>query len=507
MHLLASRLLTIGLLATTLPSVLARGTKRGNVGKIRTVVTTDMEQDDLTSLIRYLLYTPDLDTQGIIYSASRFHWAGDGNGTLFYLPGREYNTSQTSWRWTGTRTIQDKVLAAYAEVYPNLIHHASYPSPEELLALVKIGNIDFEGEFSHDTNGSNLIRSLLLDQDPRPVYLQAWGGTNTIARALKSIEEQFSSTRHWAQVQSTINAKAVIMASGFQDETYANYISLQWPAIRVESAGSVANTWGYNCNFTGDTRGLPNNHVYFTGEWYRANILKGPYGKLDRTWLDGQHMPGDQLDGFGNLTTALAVDPWCPPLSPDDYLGEGDDICFLPLLTTGLQNPANPSLGGWGGRAVRNVSEPDLWNTVAEEKNQNGTEVVDYTSDRWIPAVQNDFAARIQWTLTPDYAAANHPPSVRIVAGDTVYASAGSAVRLTAAVSDPDGDEVATTWWQYFEEGTYPGRVTITYTGNKAHVSVPTNATVGQTVSIILQGTDNGDFPLTRYDRVFIQVR
>ena len=30
--------------------------------KPRTVVTTDMEQDDLASLIRYLLYTNDLDT-------------------------------------------------------------------------------------------------------------------------------------------------------------------------------------------------------------------------------------------------------------------------------------------------------------------------------------------------------------------------------------------------------------------------------------------------------------
>jgi hypothetical protein len=42
--------------------------------RVRTVVTTDVEQDDLTSLVRYLLYTPDIDTQGIIYTASRYHW-------------------------------------------------------------------------------------------------------------------------------------------------------------------------------------------------------------------------------------------------------------------------------------------------------------------------------------------------------------------------------------------------------------------------------------------------
>jgi hypothetical protein len=75
------------------------------VEKPRTVVTTDMEQDDLASLIRYLLYTNDVDTEGIIYTSGRYHWAGDGKGTLFFLPGREYTTPQTSWRWTGTRTI------------------------------------------------------------------------------------------------------------------------------------------------------------------------------------------------------------------------------------------------------------------------------------------------------------------------------------------------------------------------------------------------------------------
>src|SRR4051794_14911844 len=91
----------------------------GQHSKPRTVVTTDMEQDDLASLIRYLLYTDNVDTEGLVYTSGRFHWAGDGKGTEFFLPGREYTTPQTSWRWTGTRTIQDQVLGAYAEVYPN----------------------------------------------------------------------------------------------------------------------------------------------------------------------------------------------------------------------------------------------------------------------------------------------------------------------------------------------------------------------------------------------------
>ncbi len=131
----------------------------GAVSKPRTVVTTDMEQDDLASLIRYMYYTNDVDTEGIVYTASRFHWAGDGLGTEFFLPGREYHAPQTSWRWTGSNSIQDAVIPAYARIYPNLkSQDPAYPSPASLLAKVTIGNVDFEGEIDHDTAGSNLIK-------------------------------------------------------------------------------------------------------------------------------------------------------------------------------------------------------------------------------------------------------------------------------------------------------------------------------------------------------------
>ena len=83
----------------------------------------------------------------------------------------------------------------------------------------------------------------------------------------------------------------------------------------------------------------------------------------------------------------------------------------------------------------------------------------------------------------------------------------GQTVRLTGAVSDPDLDQVSTTWWQFFEEGTYPGAVTVTENGNDtADVEIPADAKPGQTISMILQGTDNGQFPLTRYSRTFIHM-
>ncbi|SDO91423.1 Protein of unknown function [Nakamurella panacisegetis] len=475
--------------------------------KPRTVVTTDMEQDDLASLIRYLFYTNDLDTEGIIYTSSRYHFAGDGKGTPFFLPGREYTTPQTSWRWTGTSTIQNDVLTAYAKVYPNLKKQdPDYPAPSGLLSRVKVGNIDFEGEMDHDTAGSDLIKKLLLDNDPRPLYLQAWGGTNTIARALQSISEQYSKSPRWADIKAKVTHKAVILASGFQDETYANYISVKWPLLKVEQLSAGYSTWGYNCNRgAGNLRGLPDDGKYFQGAWIKANIQVGPLGSLYRSWLDGQSMPGDPLDIFGDPVAAKTG--WCPPQNKYDFLSEGDNVAYLPLLNTGIEDPADPLLGSWGGRATQTTTSPNLWTMVPTELGADGTAVKNYTTARWQAAVQNDFAARVQWSLTPRYRDANHAPRVTIAAGPTINVVAGQTLALRGSTSDPDRDRVAVKWWQYAEEGTYAGSVTFSRgTSSSTTVTVPADARPGQTISVILQGTDNGEFPLTRYARVTLQV-
>ncbi len=502
--------LSIGLCACAAVLALSAGTAsaHGFLTKPRTVVTTDMEQDDYASLIRYLLYTNDVDTEGIVYSSGRFHWAGDGKGTLFFLPGREYTTPQTSWRWTGTRTIQDKALKAYAQVYPNLrTHDRDYPTPAELLSKVKVGNIDFEGEMDHDTPGSDLIKRLLLDRDPRPLYLQAWGGTNTIARALKSIADQYQDSRWWPRIQAEVSRKAVILASGFQDETYQDYIAPQWPDIRVENLQAGYATWGYNCNFggTGNVRGLPADRQYFQGAWIKANIEVGPLGSLYRSWLDGQSMPGDPLDIFGD--PVLAQKGWCPPLQPYDFLSEGDDVAYMPLLHTGIEDPANPALGGWGGRSTQVTASPEEWQLVPTEKDPSGTAVRNYTTLRWAGAAQNDFAARMQWTLEPRWAGGNHPPLVGVLGPRTVRVSPGRTVVLRGLGLDPDRGRLSYQWWQYGEEGTYPGAVTIGSPDRAwTTVRVPADAQPGQTVSLILQVTDEGEFPLTRYARVTLRV-
>ena len=97
----------------------------------RVVLMLDPELDDSNTLVRYLLYSNMFDTEGLVYTSSGVHWKGDGQGTLWFVPGREYDRfglnlgPMPSWRWKeGEQFIHDAV-EIYAEVYPNLKVHAS----------------------------------------------------------------------------------------------------------------------------------------------------------------------------------------------------------------------------------------------------------------------------------------------------------------------------------------------------------------------------------------------
>ena len=48
----------------------------------RTIITQDAEVDDMDSLIHILLYSNEIDIQGIVQSSSQHHWIGvDGKET------------------------------------------------------------------------------------------------------------------------------------------------------------------------------------------------------------------------------------------------------------------------------------------------------------------------------------------------------------------------------------------------------------------------------------------
>jgi hypothetical protein len=107
--------------------------------------------------------------EGLIYASSGFHWKGDGKGTKWEVPNREYNRFGQnlcpceSWRWKKDERFIHEAVEAYGKVYPNLkLHNSDYPSPAELTSKIRYGNIEFDGDYSKDTPGSDLIRQLIL---------------------------------------------------------------------------------------------------------------------------------------------------------------------------------------------------------------------------------------------------------------------------------------------------------------------------------------------------------
>jgi hypothetical protein len=114
----------------------------------------------------------------------------------------------------------------------------------------------------------------------------------------------------------------------------------------------------------------------------------------------------------------------------------------------------------------------------------------------------------MHWTITPERREGNHAPRVRIVPSLSVMkVRAGQTLRLRSYGVDPDRDGLDFKWWQYREEGTYQGLAELGSPGDRSTtVTVPEDARAGQTISIVVQATDDGTFPLTRYDRVILTV-
>lgn len=501
----------------------------------RTIVTTDIENDDYNSLIRYLLYTNETNTEAFVYTSSKFHWAGDGQGTLRTNTETPSVGPTTQWRWTGTSHLQD-MIGQYAKGYENLkTHDSRYPSPAELLSKVKVGNITFEGEMDSDTEGSDAIKQVLLDDKPGPVYLQVWGGSNTIARALKSIEDEYSASPAWSQIKAKVSKKAIMTMQGAQDTTYANYIKVNWPDLQTVLTGS--GIWGFyggsyrngSCSTAGSDKAVDaGSMAYFQGPWLKANIKDaGSLGALYRLWGDRRTLWGDQLDVFGDLaggTFSWLYPPHCDPNSAAvgrtappwddlfeparwDFFSEGDNPAFLYLWDTGLRSMEDWTWGGWAGRFRQSTTSPDYWVTNNTEENKLGANQNNYASGRWGAYMQLDFAARLQWLLKPADQSNDHPV-LSVPTGLDVDAAPGETITLRGTATDPDaGDSVSTTWWEYKEAGTGAGAVTISDpTSLQTSVTIPDTAVPGDTYHVILEGTDTGTPALTKWQRVVITV-
>ena len=422
-------------------------------GRPRIIATTDGEVDDRCSMVRFLLYANEWDIEGLIYSSSKFHWVGHN--------------------WDGVTWIE-RDIDLYASCFPSLTQHApGYPTPESLKKVTYVGNIDDVGEMEKVTPGSSHIVRVLLDDEPGPVYLQAWGGTNTIARALKTIQESHP------EAIKRVSRKAVLYIILDQDKTFREYILPNWPDLETlvsHQFGAIAYGW--------DQRIPAPLHEFFRAPWMREHILEG-HGPLCARYEAHKKPRGRFVKG--------------------DFRSEGDSPAFMHQIRNGLGGIAHPSYGSWGGRFRRDRETTNAWKDAKDDGDR------DKPIWRWAEHFQNDWAARADWCVK-SYEEANHNPMpvVNGVPGKEIVrieAEPGTTVVLNAAgTKDPDGDALSYDWSYYAEPGGFEGEVTINGQDQReARFTVP-NDTKEREHHIILTVRDDGEPNLVAYRRVIVEA-
>ncbi|AQR75616.1 nucleoside hydrolase-like domain-containing protein [Sphingomonas sp. LM7] len=443
--------------------------------KVRLFVLTDIggDPDDKMSMVRLMTYANHFDIEGLV--------ATRNGGGLF------------------PEQIE-KVIQGYAKVRDNLaLHEPGFPSTTALRATIARG-LPVDGQASigpgMDSPGSDKLIEAVDRADSRPLWVTVWGGPSVLGQALWKIRQ----TRSKAALDRIV-AKLRIYAISDQDDS-GPWIRREFPELfYIVSPGATfhKSTW-----------------IGISGDRFHGRFAGGDYSLVTNEWIDRN------IRGKGAL--AAEYPNW-------KFQMEGDTPSFLYLVDNGLNAPEHPDWGGWGGRYELYAPRPQKWfltsetrpiwtDTTDEVLGQDGQWHDDpyATVWRWRSAFQNDFAARMDWTIKP-YDQANHPPVPKLATPARITAAPGQRVDLSAIGStDPDGDALSYHWFVYEEPGTRSMSNNISgeklqvrdSDQPKAWLTVKTDRTVAPgtgTIHVILAVTDQGTPRLTRYKRVIIDVR
>ena len=496
-----------------------------NIKKIRTIITQDAEVDDQNSLRHFLFYANEVDLQGIVQTSSKFHWIGVPGAVKpekttkdDFEGGEVSGPFDQPYRWPGTDWMF-RVIDDYEKDYKNLVKHADgYPTPDYLRSITKIGNIGYEGEMEAPSEGSELIRKTILDDDERTLYLQVWGGTNTIARALMDIQKEYEGKPGWQELHEKITKKVVITACGEQDPAYRSYVAEQWPGIlfvKTLQMRSYAYPWFVMPE--GESKDTLRAGFMKREILNGKSVLAGGYC----TWLDGNRYEGEPEQGqFG--ANPNIVNEWfgarmgMPAPEPFDFLSEGDSPTYFPLFDWGFRTLENFAYGGIAGRYHK---VPEQFNSKGEELNVWDVSLDTYV-DRdgkaqelesmwpYVADIQRSFAARVDWAAASSFEQAEHAPTLTIKEGTDLSVAPGETVTLTAVPGSPDNCEVEVTFRIYQEASAGSAKNAELKTGkNTACVTVPKEAAAGDQVHVIVKACACGHHRLTHYQQVILTVR
>lgn len=458
-----------------------------NSAKPRLFVLTDIgnEPDDQMSLVRLLLYSNEIEIEGI---------------------------AATTSVWQRSRTspeIAAGVIDAYGEVLPNLRLHADgWPDAAGLRARLTRGVAGY-GLAAIDpakpSSGAGALLTAAQRDTGEPLWIAAWGGTATLAEALMLARRTMPAD----QLAAVISRLRVYSISDQDDAGL--WIRREFPSLFYIVSPSSQDGADYaGATWTG-----------ISGDRYYRNGDGADFTPVSNAWLD---------------TSIRAKGPLGKHYPRYMFIMEGDTPSFLGLIPNGLNALEQPGWGGWGGRYLlrqpAGESRP-IWTQGGDSfmRTTSADTVNGRTSDqatiwRWRSAFQNDFAARMDWTIKP-FAKANHAPRV-VVGGDVsqapirIQARTNSRIALDASgSSDPDGHRLTYHWFAYPEagfSGTAPSasvrieralspRPTVTITARCAPMWLPLAPCPARNgVHLILAVTDSGKPALTRYRRIVVEV-
>ncbi|KAG9235728.1 cellulose-binding protein [Amylocarpus encephaloides] len=467
----------------------------GFSSKPRIAVLTDIcnEPDDAESMTRFLLYSNEFQIDALVATTS-------------------------TWQKTSTHKDEiHKIVDAYGEVVENLNAHVpssrKYPEVDSLRSVIRSGlnGYGMEAARGPTSEGTDLLIRA-VDAAEKIIWVLIWGGSNVLAQALLKIQK----TRKESEVAAFV-AKLRIYAISDQDDA-GPWIRLNFPKMFYIASVHAFNYYG-NSTWTGISgelyygfnEGGPDTSLV-TKEWLKKNVQIGPYGSV---------------------------------AYPDPvFIPEGDTPTFLSLIQNGLTDPLEPGWGGWGGRYLRTdpSGESQHYSDVADQaigkdgRVHVGSQV---TIWRWREAYQGDFAARIQWTLSPDHCTASHAPVV-VLNGDSGLEALhwkvgfGETIKLDASESwDPNGSDLEFRWMHYqepsatqwnikfevpkleFQESPSSKRkmeiVEVTVPGKDEGCVFPLDETKifkwgPKTYHLILEVVNKGKYPMRMYRRFLVQV-
>lgn len=294
------------------------------------------DPDDIQSMVRFLLYTNDLEVEGLIASSGTFANVANKENIL-------------------------AILDLYDQVDENLRKHdPRYPTADRLRSITWEGrsgnwgkpanNILGEGK---ESEASEAIIRVVDRKDPRPVWICVWGGPQEVAQAIWKVKQ----TRSNNELEIFLS-KLRIFIIGLGDNPGQDG-SGQWLIDNFPDLFLIVSQNTYHGMFAQHTS-------IGNLEWLNVNIREG-HGPLGAAYPSSGYNP-DQPG-----------------------MQEGDTPSFLYLISAirGLNDPERPGQESWGGQYKKRDEEMNHW------YDGPGAESV----KKWLPEIQKDFAIRADWML------------------------------------------------------------------------------------------------------------